>query len=207
MFSVTAVCNWAQKWNPGDDDTLLVVNLLSLLLHPLQDSDFDSTGGLLGATIGRVKQLSRGSQTKLLCYMLLFCCFVFFVLYWFIKLRWSADRVGWPVAFINPWHGVRGSSKKLDWHTWRRGRRKSQIFFIWFFFFSWSLRYAWFFFFFPQRPQTEQAEWGTNDVELSGRGRTVHIFSRHCSCPHCLQKTINTQDEKKKSSVVFLLGL
>ncbi|KAA8585979.1 hypothetical protein FQN60_007548 [Etheostoma spectabile] len=51
------------------------------------DSDFDSTGGLLGATIGRVKQLSRGSQTKLLCYMLLFCLFVFFVLYWFIKLR------------------------------------------------------------------------------------------------------------------------
>ncbi|XP_054914823.1 BET1 homolog [Poeciliopsis prolifica] len=51
------------------------------------DSDFDSTGGLLGATIGRVKKLSRGSQTKLLCYMLLFCFFVFFVLYWFIKLR------------------------------------------------------------------------------------------------------------------------
>ncbi|KAG7245044.1 hypothetical protein INR49_023610 [Caranx melampygus] len=40
------------------------------------DTDFDSTGGLLGATIGRVKQLSRGSQTKLLCYMLLFCFFV-----------------------------------------------------------------------------------------------------------------------------------
>ncbi|KAG7281329.1 hypothetical protein CRUP_023480 [Coryphaenoides rupestris] len=51
------------------------------------DSDFDSTGGLLGATIGRVKKLSRGSQAKLLCYMLLFCCFVFFVLYWFIRLR------------------------------------------------------------------------------------------------------------------------
>ncbi|KAM6899285.1 BET1 homolog [Xenentodon cancila] len=51
------------------------------------DTDFDSTGGLLGATIGRVKRLSRGSQTKLLCYMLLFCLFVFFVLYWFIKLR------------------------------------------------------------------------------------------------------------------------
>ncbi|XP_068431899.1 BET1 homolog [Clinocottus analis] len=51
------------------------------------DTDFDSTGGLLGATIGRVKQLSRGSQTKLLCYMLLFCLFVFFILYWFIKLR------------------------------------------------------------------------------------------------------------------------
>ncbi|XP_061598659.1 BET1 homolog [Cololabis saira] len=51
------------------------------------DTDFDSTGGLLGATIGRVKRLSRGSQTKLLCYMLLFCLFVFFVLYWFLKLR------------------------------------------------------------------------------------------------------------------------
>ncbi|KAM4550463.1 BET1 homolog [Fundulus diaphanus] len=51
------------------------------------DSDFDSTDGLLGATIGRVKRLSRGSQTKLLCYMLLFCFFVFFVLYWFMKLR------------------------------------------------------------------------------------------------------------------------
>ncbi|XP_028317398.1 BET1 homolog [Gouania willdenowi] len=51
------------------------------------DSDFDSTGGLLGATIGRVKHLSRGSQTKLLCYMLLFCFFVFVVLYWYMKLR------------------------------------------------------------------------------------------------------------------------
>lgn len=67
-----------------------LVTWLDLNFDPsltLQDSDFDSTGGLLGATIGRVKQLSRGSQTKLLCYMLLFCCFVFFVLYWFIKLR------------------------------------------------------------------------------------------------------------------------
>uniref|UniRef100_A0A8C6Q2Z0 BET1 homolog n=1 Tax=Nothobranchius furzeri TaxID=105023 RepID=A0A8C6Q2Z0_NOTFU len=51
------------------------------------DTDFDSTGGLLGATIGRVKQLSRGSQTKLLCYMLLFCFFVFFVVYWLMILR------------------------------------------------------------------------------------------------------------------------
>ncbi|XP_060928330.1 BET1 homolog [Limanda limanda] len=51
------------------------------------DSDFDSTGGLLGATIRRVKQLSRRSQTKPLCYILLFCFFVFFVLYSLIKLR------------------------------------------------------------------------------------------------------------------------
>ncbi|KPP73896.1 BET1 protein-like [Scleropages formosus] len=52
-----------------------------------QDSDFDSTGGLLGATMGRLKALSRGSQTKIFCYVLLFALFVFFVLYWVIKLR------------------------------------------------------------------------------------------------------------------------
>lgn len=133
---------WWWWWLP-----LLVVNLLSLLLHPLQDSDFDSTGGLLGATIGRVKQLSRGSQTKLLCYMLLFCCFVFFILYWFIKLRWSVDRVGWPVAFINPVARRSWMLKRLDWHTWRRGRRKSQIYFIFnfFLFFKSSIRLIFFF--------------------------------------------------------------
>ncbi|XP_018416269.1 PREDICTED: BET1 homolog [Nanorana parkeri] len=51
------------------------------------DSDFDSTGGFLGSTMGRLKSLSRGSQAKLLCYMMLFALFVFFVIYWFVKLR------------------------------------------------------------------------------------------------------------------------
>nr|XP_033786997.1 BET1 homolog [Geotrypetes seraphini] len=51
------------------------------------DSDFDSTGGLLGATVGRLKALSRGSQAKLICYMLFFALFVFFITYWIIKLR------------------------------------------------------------------------------------------------------------------------
>ncbi|KFQ08917.1 BET1, partial [Leptosomus discolor] len=51
------------------------------------DTDFDSAGGLLGATMGRLRMLSRGSQTKLLCYMMLFALFVFFVVYWIIKLR------------------------------------------------------------------------------------------------------------------------
>ncbi|XP_072108095.1 BET1 homolog isoform X2 [Mobula birostris] len=51
------------------------------------DVGFESTGGLLGATMGRLKHLSRGSQTKVLCYMMLFAFFVFFVLYWVIKLR------------------------------------------------------------------------------------------------------------------------
>ncbi|XP_057619830.1 BET1 homolog [Chionomys nivalis] len=51
------------------------------------DSQFDSTTGFLGKTMGRLKILSRGSQTKLLCYMMLFSLFVFFVIYWIIKLR------------------------------------------------------------------------------------------------------------------------
>ncbi|KAG7458187.1 hypothetical protein MATL_G00235480 [Megalops atlanticus] len=51
------------------------------------DTDFDSTGGLLGATMGRLKLLSRGSQTRIFCYVLLFALFVFFVLYWVIRLR------------------------------------------------------------------------------------------------------------------------
>nr|XP_053771885.1 BET1 homolog [Desmodus rotundus] len=48
------------------------------------DSQFDST---TGKTMEKLKILSRGSQTKLLCYMMLFSLFVFFVIYWIIKRR------------------------------------------------------------------------------------------------------------------------
>ncbi|CAO2628175.1 BET1 homolog [Lemmus lemmus] len=52
------------------------------------DSQFDSTTGLLGKTMERLKILSRGSRTKLLCYMMLYSLFVlFFVIYWSSKLR------------------------------------------------------------------------------------------------------------------------
>ncbi|XP_044512685.1 BET1 homolog [Gracilinanus agilis] len=51
------------------------------------DSEFDSTTGFLSKTMGRLKVLSRGSQAKLLAYMALFTLFVFFVIYWLIKLR------------------------------------------------------------------------------------------------------------------------
>ncbi|XP_004702719.1 BET1 homolog [Echinops telfairi] len=51
------------------------------------DSQFDSTTGFLGKTMGKLKIISRGSQTRLLCYMMLFSLFVFFVIYWIIKLR------------------------------------------------------------------------------------------------------------------------
>ena len=44
------------------------------------DSQFDSTTGLLGKTMERLKILSRGSQTKLLCSRMLFSLFVFFVI-------------------------------------------------------------------------------------------------------------------------------
>uniref|UniRef100_A0A8C4WXY1 BET1 homolog n=1 Tax=Eptatretus burgeri TaxID=7764 RepID=A0A8C4WXY1_EPTBU len=49
--------------------------------------DFDSSAGLLGSTVGRLKKLAGGSQTWLMLYMMLFACFVFFVLYWVIRLR------------------------------------------------------------------------------------------------------------------------
>ena len=42
------------------------------------DSQFDSTIGLLGKTMERLKILSSGSQTKLLCSRMLFSLFVFF---------------------------------------------------------------------------------------------------------------------------------
>lgn len=50
------------------------------------DSQFDSTG-FLGKTMGKLKILSRGSQARLLRYMTLFSLFVYFVIYWIVKLR------------------------------------------------------------------------------------------------------------------------
>lgn len=76
------------------------------------ENDFDSTGGLLGATMGRLRTLSRGSQTKLLCYMMLFSLFVFFVIYWIIKLRWCMlpmHRVISTAVLVN-------EDNDLKWH-------------------------------------------------------------------------------------------
>nr|XP_035129844.1 BET1 homolog [Callithrix jacchus] len=42
------------------------------------DSQFDSTSGLRGKSTAKLKSLTRGSQTKPLCYMMLFSLFVFF---------------------------------------------------------------------------------------------------------------------------------
>lgn len=53
--------------------------------------------------MGRLKILSRGSQTKLLCYMMLFSLFVFFVIYWIIKLRWCKLVWAWNLFQLMSW--------------------------------------------------------------------------------------------------------
>lgn len=49
------------------------------------DDDMDRTGGFLGNTMNRVLRLSKGSHNYIVCYMLLFAVFVFFVLYIVLK--------------------------------------------------------------------------------------------------------------------------
>ncbi|XP_053409671.1 BET1 homolog isoform X2 [Nycticebus coucang] len=70
-----------------EENERLTESLRSKVTAIKSDSQFDSTTGFLGKTMGKLKILSRGSQTKLLCYMMLFSLFVFFVIYWIIKLR------------------------------------------------------------------------------------------------------------------------
>lgn len=49
------------------------------------DNDADSSGGLLGASMKRVKELGRAGHNRWMCYMLIFILFVFFVIYVVIK--------------------------------------------------------------------------------------------------------------------------
>ncbi|KAK3726973.1 hypothetical protein QZH41_014721, partial [Actinostola sp. cb2023] len=50
------------------------------------DNDFDSGGSLLSATMGRLQALTKKGHYKIMCYLMLFCLFVFFVA-WFIVRR------------------------------------------------------------------------------------------------------------------------
>ncbi|KXJ07956.1 BET1 homolog [Exaiptasia diaphana] len=50
------------------------------------DDDFDTSGGLLSATMGRLTALTKKGHHKIMCYLMLFCLFVFFVA-WFIVRR------------------------------------------------------------------------------------------------------------------------
>lgn len=51
------------------------------------DHDFETTGGFLKNTIGRVTRLSRNSGGYNMLYLILFSFAVIFVLYIFLKLR------------------------------------------------------------------------------------------------------------------------
>lgn len=51
------------------------------------DHDFETTGGFLSNTLGRVTRLSRNSGGYNMFYLILFSIAVFFILYVFLKLR------------------------------------------------------------------------------------------------------------------------
>lgn len=51
------------------------------------DHDFETTGGFLSNTLGRVTRLGRNSGGYNMLYLILFSMFVFFILYIFLKLR------------------------------------------------------------------------------------------------------------------------
>lgn len=51
------------------------------------DDDFEKTGGFLGHTMSRVLRLSKGRHNYYICYLMLFACVVFFILYVVIKLK------------------------------------------------------------------------------------------------------------------------
>ncbi|XP_019630578.1 PREDICTED: BET1 homolog [Branchiostoma belcheri] len=53
----------------------------------LMDSDFDSSGGLLGATMGRLQRMARAGHNKIWLYMFFFVLFVFFVTYMILKFQ------------------------------------------------------------------------------------------------------------------------
>ncbi|XP_071851158.1 BET1 homolog isoform X2 [Apostichopus japonicus] len=51
------------------------------------DDDFGKSGGLLERTMGRLQKLTKAGHHCTMFYLLLFCLFVFFVLYLIIKSR------------------------------------------------------------------------------------------------------------------------
>jgi blocked-early-in-transport protein 1 len=59
------------------------VKLHNKLLNEADDT-FDNVGGLLGNTIGKVRQLAKSGYRYYLLYLFLFCIFVFLVLWFYI---------------------------------------------------------------------------------------------------------------------------
>jgi blocked-early-in-transport protein 1 len=50
------------------------------------DDEFDSSGGLLQSTMGRLTKMSKAGHHKLMWYLILFALFVFFVCY--LSIKW-----------------------------------------------------------------------------------------------------------------------
>ncbi|KAF6017667.1 hypothetical protein EB796_024034 [Bugula neritina] len=51
------------------------------------DDDFDKSGGFLSSTMNRLTAITKSGGNWHLCYLLLFCLFVFFVLWLLLKFR------------------------------------------------------------------------------------------------------------------------
>ncbi|XP_046327109.1 BET1 homolog [Haliotis cracherodii] len=51
------------------------------------DDDFDSSGNILQATMGRLKALTKAGHYKIWIYMILFCLFVFAVCWFIVRFR------------------------------------------------------------------------------------------------------------------------
>ena len=79
------------------------------------DSRFDSTTGFIGKTMGKLKLLSRGSQTKLLCCDAILI--VFFVIHWIIKLRWYKSVWVWNLFQLNSLEYHISKKKKISIKT------------------------------------------------------------------------------------------
>lgn len=51
------------------------------------NTDFDSGGGILKSTMGRLVRMSRAGHNRYIFYLILFSFFVFFVIYILMKIR------------------------------------------------------------------------------------------------------------------------
>lgn len=51
----------------------------------MQGSEFDSTGGMLGSSMKRLQKLTGSSSKGVMCYLVAFVVFIFFLIYYLIR--------------------------------------------------------------------------------------------------------------------------
>ena len=51
------------------------------------NDDFDKGGGLLDATVNRLKRITRSGGHKHICYLMMFGLFIFFIIWMIVKFR------------------------------------------------------------------------------------------------------------------------